>query len=516
MASSSSSTIPSGSADDDRSASILKFPSKDNGSESTLACPICYEAFHEPTSISINDVDDSRIQDGGCCHPQECVRIPGCDHEFCRECLRNHCRHAISIRKIPIECPAKASDQCLRTLPVAHVRALLLKQDMPSSIGEGIDSHGTPFDRGDLDALEMNSEGARATTIAHDALDTRSSLLSNRYGSLDGDCLLKLETCGLASAFQEHQRLLDWRAFERLHRLYLDMNLTPCTRCQELVVIRSTEKNNSQQEYISSAGNIKEQQCFDPITCLACGHSFCQIHGDAHLTMSCDEYLNEKRQPDEETRQSERIIRKFCKLCSHCEAPIYKASGCDHIICPSCHNDMCFKCGTHRYLEGESMVRNCRNCNQSFIDHRHIGRYRILLCIAMPFYLPFYLLHVAVVGALAVVSCGCCCCLGCGIQQKPQNANKSKETRDCSSTSKPSLEDEFVFRPRLGAHTVLNMVFLPFVDLFHQCGFSCCCTILKRSGQRNHSEDEIKLEDDEEHQIIQQKLTMSTTQDMDS
>ncbi|KAG7347923.1 IBR/half ring-finger domain containing protein [Nitzschia inconspicua] len=494
----SSTTLPTGSADDDRNKRIvLDVPT----GESLSTCPICYELFYGSSSPNA----DFRVgvplgtSTDEMCHPKECFRIPNCEHEFCRECLALHCQHSISIRKVPIECPAKASEQCEETLPVSLIQALLHQHKHQESSLAPPDTES-----GGSDTCSEEAPSSSGT------LHTVTSSLTNRYGSLDEAC--EARKCN--SLNFESEQEMHWREFQRLHRLFMDKNLTPCTRCQEPVTVLSSSEALEQENTVQVRSNrdlrLKSQSSFEPITCLECGHSFCQVHGDAHPGMSCDEYLQLKIRPDEQVQKSERVIRQYCKPCSHCEAPIYKASGCDHIICPSCNNDMCFKCGTHRFLDGESMVRNCQKCNQSFIDHRYIGLYRLLICLAMPLYLPFYVLHVVVVGALALISCGCFCCLCCGIQKKTRINDKREECRDCE----PCLqrwEDQYDFHPRIGTQTVLSMVFLPFIDLFNQCGISCCTRI---SRPTNDFEGNDVLESDEEHRI-QPTLTMSTIGDVD-
>jgi hypothetical protein len=463
-------------------------------------CPICYEKFRSKSSSDYDRFDEIPTSSPIClpakgifAHPQERIRLPDCHHEFCRECLKHHCQHAISIRKIPIECPSRASDSCELTVPVSLIRALLLQQ----GIRELQEVCGPPTQNVGGNSSEM--------------FDAATSL-SNRYGSMDKDDVMTRNVSDPPPEYQ--QGLQDWLAFQRMYRLILDDTLTPCTRCQEPV---STQLENEGQEerkhenHLKRGRILRNKRSCDPVVCLSCGHSFCQVHGDAHPNVTCEEYLKEDRcRPNEQCRKSERVIRQYCKPCSHCQAPIHKDSGCDHIICPACHQDMCFKCGTHQYLHGKSMVRNCRNCDQSFIDHRYMGRYRVLICLALPLYLPFYLVHVILVGSLAMISCGCFCCLGCGIQKKKTRSEDQEELG--SIKSKSVVEEKFEFQPRRGLQTVLFMIFMPFINLFHQCGISCCCAI--RHWQENQFEDGNDDEDDEERQL-RPNLTMATVPDID-
>jgi hypothetical protein len=469
-------------------------------------CPICYETYRSKLASNVGRFDEIPISSPTCLsdkgtrpHPQERIGIPDCDHQFCRDCLKRHCQHAISIRKIPIECPFRASDCCKVIVPVSLIRALLLQQSISEMKAT---SNILPLkeEKGD------SSQNSALDLVPMPNYDDSSSL-SNLYGSLDKDDDATRSVSDPPPEYQ--QELQDWLAFQRMYRLFLDETLTPCTSCQEPVptqLVSESQKEREHEIHPSRGGTLKSKRSFAPIVCLSCGHSFCQVHGDAHPNMSCEEYLKQERcRPNEQSRKSERVIQQYCKPCSHCQAPIQKESGCDHIICPSCHQDMCFKCGTHQYLYGKSMVRNCRNCDQSFIDHRYIGRYRLIMCLALLLYLPFYTLYVIVVGAFALISCGCCFCLVCGIQNK--RPGKKHQEVCVSIKTKTIVEEDFEFRPKIGVQTVLWMIFMPFVDLFQQCGISCWCAL-----QENHFEDD---SDDEELQL-RPNLTMATALDVDA
>ena len=170
-----------------------------------------------------------------------------------------------------------------------------------------------------------------------------------------------------------------------------------------------------------------------------------------HIGMPCQTY-----KPSQEMMLSERAIKVLTRSCSHCGVPIQKESGCDHIVCLACKEDMCFKCGTHDYLEGD-MVRHCTNCEQHFVDHRRMWSYRFVICLSLPLYLPIMILHVFVMAALVLGTLGCFCCLGCGVNS--------------------DSNDKVTFSPMKATIEVLTLVFLPFIDLFRQCGIECCCSL---------------------------------------
>lgn len=123
--------------------------------------------------------------------------------------------------------------------------------------------------------------------------------------------------------------------------------------------------------------------------------------------------LTPSYQTTPETRLSEQTLKLWTKPCSHCGSRILKSSGCDHILCPACGNDMCYKCGTHRHLSGK-VIRSCARCKQGYVDHRYEWEYRLRVVLLLPFTVPFMLVYVAVMFALSVASCFFGFCFGCG------------------------------------------------------------------------------------------------------
>lgn len=347
--------------------------------------------------------------------PRQRVTIPECGHEYCRGCIKKHCSYAILIRDMPIQCPGCTSG-------TSNPCSSLLPEDI---IEESLllKEKSVEEDGGDCPINTLSSS-------------------ARKEGSTANQDLIK---------------------FQRLQRMLKDPSLISCTRCDELIPPDS---------------NIQKIGGVDPnrIECPACHHVFCGIHGDAHLGMDC--YTASAKKTDERNeRKSESAIRKRCKPCSHCQSLIERVSGCDHIICPVCHNDFCFRCGTHIYLQGEGMVRDCSKCQKSYIDHRHIGKYRLCIGLWVPLLLPFYISYITMTIGFAIVTCGFFCCLGCGIR-------KDKKT------------DSIIFMPVMAAREILNFVFLPFVDLSRSCGIPCCfCNNAPGLGKGQYADND---DDDEE------------------
>ncbi|GAX24001.1 hypothetical protein FisN_26Lh064 [Fistulifera solaris] len=189
--------------------------------------------------------------------------------------------------------------------------------------------------------------------------------------------------------------------YNRLDRLVHDRSLVACPRCDEIVDTPAPPDPH------------------DPHArhCPKCAHTFCSIHADAHLGIHCRDYRLTKTFPQ----------LPNTKPCSHCGAALQKYAGCDHVVCPACHNDMCYKCGTHQHLTGK-VTKQCSQCQQAYLDHRYLWHIRLYYFLTLPFALPFALAYVAIMLGLVLVSLCCCGCFGCGawLYEGQRQANFSR------------------------------------------------------------------------------------------
>jgi len=119
-------------------------------------------------------------------HPHEKVRIPGCQHTFCRDCLHNHCVYTIGLHKVPIRCPALG---CSSILPVTLIRDSLGVPDHDEH-----DPGNTDDDNDDNDHGEEEQEQTQNQTEHSHGNNSNDS--TNQY----------------------------WIQFQRLHQMYLDNN----------------------------------------------------------------------------------------------------------------------------------------------------------------------------------------------------------------------------------------------------------------------------------------------------
>jgi len=239
-----------------------------------------------------------------------------------------------------------------------------------------------------------------------------------------------------------------WNKYQRFQQIRRDPFLAACPKCNSLV---------------SSALGIHILKC-------TCGHAFCSLHGDAHQGMSCEEFQKARQTSSREEILSSAAVKKFTKPCSHCNVPIEKEAGCDHIICPQCKNDFCFKCGTHMHLSGEGTIRNCSKCNQRYIDHRKLGRHRFYMCLQLPIIIPYSIIYTACMLAIFVASCFFGFCFGCGLTFPIDNEEGSND--------EGGRRKLLNFMPAKAARATLGCLLLPWAELLESFGLPFCETIL--------------------------------------
>eukprot|EP00977_Amphora_coffeiformis_P023684 scaffold13933_cov219-Amphora_coffeaeformis.AAC.11 len=333
--------------------------------ETTASCLVCYDEC------------------GGNNDAATMVVVDECAHAFCRDCLQQHCQHAIFNRQLPIPCPCKndPSKACTVDLTAGLVETLL-----PSSSSNNHDDDGEE---------DVTAQRAR-------------------------------------------------RLYQRLDRLRNDPTLLTCPWCDALV--------EQQQQ-----GDEERQSCEThptSLSCKACRRTFCPIHGSAHPQETCAQYL--KRRKTALEKQTERALDRYTRACSHCGGRIQKGSGCDHVVCTACGNDMCYRCGTHQHLTGK-VIRSCSKCKMSYMDHRHECAFRFRLIIFLPLIVPCFVAYVILMGVLAIVTGGFGCCFGGG--------------RWLATPRYMEVEQE---RWERAVAMGLSIVAMPFIGLMRDLGIRSC------------------------------------------
>lgn len=115
-----------------------------------------------------------------------------------------------------------------------------------------------------------------------------------------------------------------------------------------------------------------------------CGYAFCVEHSAAHPGMTCAAYMARQSQ-DPDIQASLAVLESTTKPCPHCGAGIEHAGGCDHVRCPACHLDFCWRCGSTQ-LTGK-YTRSCSRCGQVYLDHQYFAMWCCLLVVFSPFVL---------------------------------------------------------------------------------------------------------------------------------
>ena len=395
------------------------------------SCPICYDSFgdNDDESSSLSDIELGRTVN----------RIVSCssNHAFCRNCLKNHCTIAVQERSVPILCPAQAcslpmEDSTVRDIflgtvciPAAPKHPPSQETDPPPTAHLNNDNNNNNDSRQD----DNNNDKDNSTTV--------------------------------------------WQKYNRLQMLKNDKRLLMCTQCDRI-----------------------HQDVVGRVLVCSCGHTFCRRHGDlVHPPdQSCADYDNavleqqqqQQQQPSSSSSSplemegssatttngsasataaaaaaSKRLMSRTTKPCPHCRVPIAKTAGCDHIVCTHCQRDFCWKCGSHEYLTGHT-VRFCERCQAAYIDHRHMFRYRIRLCILSVVFLPLSLVYMTIATLLiVVVFCGCCgeLCAGC--------CNNNNNSSSSSGDDQEQKQDEGMRNDLLLVMFFPVMQFLDGMGIYH-------------------------------------------------
>lgn len=102
-------------------------------------------------------------------------------------------------------------------------------------------------------------------------------------------------------------------------------------------------------------------------TCAHCQVVSCRRHGRIHAGMSCRQFQSTRE--GREWDDTEHMLRTFTKPCSHCGVSLQKASGCDHLVCGSCHQDMCWKVCTKANHESSIIyISHCQCLLDDFLQ----------------------------------------------------------------------------------------------------------------------------------------------------
>ena len=237
--------------------------------------------------------------------------------------------------------------------------------------------------------------------------------------------------------------------YQRYQEQALHPTWIPCTKCQTLCdpddgrFHRNNNNNNNNNHHRPNRNHRNAVQC------PACHHVFCRIHGDLHSrnNMTCAQFEHDTVR-GQQYRESERAIRQYARPCSRCGALLQKAVGCDYIVCAHCRADMCWKCGTHIYLQGDgtSTVRRCQQCRSTYHREMNIPLvYQVLLAVLLAVGALVVIVVWPVGATLVLIATGCCGgCFQCGRQLNPvappppQQQQQQQQAAPPGTTTTPS------------------------------------------------------------------------------
>ena len=188
---------------------------------------------------------------------------------------------------------------------------------------------------------------------------------------------------------------------------------------------------------------------------------------------------------------------KNSKPCPKCRTPIEKKSGCDHLRCPLCGTDFCFRCG-EPCVSG-TYLRKCGKCNREFIDHLHTPEVRRCLCFSTCFWLPLALLYLA--SCVACVPFCCCLAITADGEETPMEEGNDAAAKKEGNPKPTNVQPDPIIPPldhtqrRDGKCTrvtkmVFSVLFAPFIVVCQFSGLhSCMCLMDPQMMEGDHEEN---------------------------
>jgi hypothetical protein len=315
----------------------------------------------------------------------EFVLLEPCQHAFCVYCLSDYLRFSIRSGRVPVACPTRGNPglECGHFITETLALQVLEATGRKSIGGESDDGDSERDAAKALGAIEDGTKDAEGSPVT-----------AARSGN--GTIAQEAYYC---------------RKLSRLHRLHEDPSLRCCPHCEELFFLTSDNLGDRSPTICSSCHHALEDGSSQPRAEPLASHSRREAEGD-----------------DDPFRGS--------VPCSHCGMAIVKDSGCDHVVCPSCHLDMCYRCRTHRHLTGK-VTRSCSKCQRSFVDHRYIRQYRLRILLSLPLLVPGWILYALATTLIAILT-GCFCgCFLCGTMD-PESKTSPPRVVGGASASSPS------------------------------------------------------------------------------
>lgn len=477
-------------------------------------CPLCYTDFSEETDDDIvNEQDLERSYSFS--SKNQRVQLDACAHVVCRPCLQEYCQYCLSIHKVPIPCPAYAG--CGR-------------KDHDNENKDDDDHHHLDTAPCPHDVLPNT---VRQVLMAGSNQSENQWRKYWRLWRLSNDptlvaCPHCQEPVPATSGAGDESRTKDPRHLtEDPPDVENQLVLLPVPKDKP----GGDDDDDGENNHNTNSNLTKQNRR----VCHSCDSVFCAVHGVGHHPdrQTCQDYdaqsqaqqeataiaaavnaaatgtftaksklakhKNNNRTPGSANHRTRtnpsttppppnallaarpNVPLHQMRACSHCGAMLWKAGGCDHLVCPACHQDMCFKCGTHLHLSGK-VLRHCSKCRQGFVDHRYQDEYQRQLWCWLPFMVPGWILYTLGALVVAVVTCGYCCFFGCGMlpdctkeeewdeeEWQPPTLPLPPSDANNPRNNKPKLVLG-TFAPCLGVRKALAWTFLPFVLCFRDLG----------------------------------------------
>jgi hypothetical protein len=229
-------------------------------------------------------------------HQLSLLTILPCQHVCCRDCLYQHCQYWITLHKVPVLCP-------LHIGPTASPPTLTCSTSLSNAMVHDIVCSC------DKNKREMHQQ--EDDLVVCEDSEANDNQLWKKYCQVLKKKRLRNDSARRRTCSCCHSSFVS----------YEDSDSTICAMCRHALMLHPYQSGMT-----TTATTLDEMVVVDIQELLA----------------------------------AQQILKSMpIKPCSHCYMPLNKTGGCDHVVCPACHQDMCYKCGTHEFLQGDSYVISC-------------------------------------------------------------------------------------------------------------------------------------------------------------
>ena len=504
----------------------------ENSAAATAAaiCPICYDEYENDNTNTPEQPLSSSLSPYQITTAKQRQHVAECDHEFCHECLVQHCKIAIMSKQTPIPCPQvivtkdmdikadennndnDAQEQAKHCLSPELVKSLLTikysnrkeKQNedarqLPGTVPRKDPKHNNATMEKDEKHNSLNSNNEEMEDeIGHDVESgwekhsASTVQLTRTFSTETGSSFASMSSSASSSSSCSSSSEY-WNKYMRIQRLKEDPTLLVCPRCEELVVCPLDKKLMNKTEIVDAVDE---------------SNTTCEKEGADGVNNSQSALKNGEIPPshkNESLKEQPLYPEVECPSCCHTfcciHGDIHAGESCAHFCTSQRARDMeqserilntiskhCSNgCGARIIRESGCDHVLCTNCNHDmcykcgtheFLTGKVIRscskckqgfvdhRYYAQYRLRLLFILPFHLLLSAIYMAVVAVVALLTCCFGCFFQCGTRGWAWEQGQTESSSSANNGR-----LNPVRGISMTTRAICMPMIELMVECGF---------------------------------------------